>query len=44
MLILNPYALDIMRIASVLCVAGCYNVIESFLKAKFTNETCIRAM
>ena len=44
MLIINPYAWAIMRIASCLCVAGCYTVIESWLQAKVTNETRGRAM
>ena len=44
MLIINPYAWAIMRIASGLCVAGCYTVIESWLQAKVTNETRGRAM
>ncbi len=33
-----------MRIASGLCVAGCYTVIEAWLQAKVTNETRGRAM
>ncbi len=34
----NPYAWAAMRIASGLCVAGCYTVIEAWLNAKVTNE------
>ena len=44
MLIINPYAWAIMRVASGLCVAGCYTVIEAWLQAKVTNETRGRAM
>ena len=44
MLIVNPYAWALMRIASGLCVAGCYTVIEAWLHSKVTNETRGRAM
>ena len=44
MLILDPTAWAIMRIASGMCVAGCYTVIEAWLQAKVTNETRGRAM
>jgi len=44
MLIINPYAWALMRIASGLCIAGCYTVLESWLQAKVTNETRGRAM
>lgn len=44
MLIINPYAWAVMRIASGLCVAGSYTVIEAWLQAKITNETRGRAM
>lgn len=44
MLVINPYALAVMRIASGLCVADCYMVIEAWLQAKVTNETRGRAM
>ncbi|MEL7115973.1 MAG: MFS transporter [Pseudomonadota bacterium] len=44
MLIIDPYAWAGMRIASGLCIAGCYTVIESWLQAKVTNETRGRAM
>ncbi|NIZ14738.1 MFS transporter [Phaeobacter sp. HF9A] len=33
----NPYAWSVMRMASGLCVAGCYTVIEAWLNAKVTN-------
>lgn len=44
MLVVNAYAWAIMRIASGLCVAGCYTVVEAWLQAKVTNETRGRAM
>ena len=44
MLIINPYAWALMRIASGLCIAGCYTVLESWLQAKVTNETRGRTM
>ncbi|MGC1504344.1 MAG: MFS transporter [Sulfitobacter sp.] len=44
MLVVDAYAWAIMRIASGLCVAGCYTVIEAWLQAKVTNETRGRAM
>jgi len=40
----HPLAWAAMRIASGLCVAGCYTVIEAWLNAKVTNETRGRAM
>ncbi|MFP4274802.1 MAG: MFS transporter [Paracoccaceae bacterium] len=44
MLVLDPYAWALMRVATGLCVAGCYTVIEAWLQAKVTNETRGRAM
>lgn len=44
MLVLDPYAWAAMRVASGLCVTGCYTVIEAWLQAKVTNETRGRAM
>jgi len=44
MLIINPYAWALMRIASGLCVAGSYTVIEAWLQAKITNKTRGRTM
>jgi len=44
MLVIDAYAWAIMRIASGLCVAGCYTVIEAWLQAKVTNETRGRTM
>ena len=44
MLIIDPYAWAVMRIASGLCVAGCYTVIEAWLQAKVNNETRGRTM
>ncbi|QPM90103.1 MFS transporter [Pseudooceanicola algae] len=37
MLVTNPYAWALMRIASGLCIAGCYTVIEGWLMARITN-------
>ena len=44
MLIIDPYAWALMRIASGLCIAGCYTVLESWLQAKVTNENRGRTM
>jgi MFS family permease len=44
MLIIDPTAWAIMRVASGLCVAGCYTVIEAWLQAKVTNKTRGRTM
>lgn len=44
MLVIDAYAWAAMRVASGLCVAGCYTVIEAWLQAKVTNETRGRAM
>ncbi|MBS1303949.1 MFS transporter [Loktanella sp. SALINAS62] len=40
----NPYWWALFRVASGLCIAGCYTVIEAWLQAKVTNETRGRAM
>lgn len=44
MLVIDPMAWAAMRVASGLCVAGCYTVIEAWLQAKVTNETRGRTM
>jgi len=44
MMVVDPYAWSMMRIAQGLCVAGCYTVIEAWLQAKVTNATRGRAM
>lgn len=44
MVIIDPLAWALMRVASGVCVAGCYTVIESWLQSKVTNETRGRAM
>ncbi|MEO9651565.1 MAG: MFS transporter [Roseobacter sp.] len=44
MLVIDPYAWAFMRIASGMCVAGCYTVIEAWLQAKVTNQTRGRTM
>ncbi|MFP4043905.1 MAG: MFS transporter [Rhodosalinus sp.] len=44
MLILDPYAWAVMRVAQGLCIAGCFTVIEAWLQAKVTNATRGRTM
>lgn len=44
MLVLDPRAWALMRVASGLCIAGAYTVIEAWLQAKLTNEIRGRAM
>jgi len=44
MLIVDPWAWTLMRVASGLCVAGCYTVIEAWLQAKLTNKIRGRTM
>ncbi len=44
MLIVDPLAWAAMRVASGLCVAGCYTVVEAWLQAKVTNQTRGRTM
>ena len=44
MLVVDPYAWAMMRVASGLCVAGCYTIVEAWLQAKVTHETRGRAM
>ncbi|MDJ0823632.1 MAG: MFS transporter [Paracoccaceae bacterium] len=44
MMVIDPYAWGLMRVATGLCVAGCYTVIEAWLQAAVTNETRGRAM
>lgn len=44
MLIVDPLAWALMRIATGLCIAGCYTVVESWMQAKLTNATRGRAM
>lgn len=44
MLWVDPYAWAVMRVATGLCVAGCYTVIEAWMHAKVTNETRGRTM
>ena len=39
MLIVDPTAWAEMRVATGLCVAGCYTEIEAWLQAKVTNQT-----
>ena len=44
MLVIHPYAWALMRVATGLCIAGCYTVIEAWLQAKVTNQTRGRTM
>ncbi len=44
MLIIDPWAWAVMRIATGLCVAGCYTVVEAWLQAKVTNANRGRTM
>ncbi|RBI75703.1 hypothetical protein DQW77_04870 [Roseovarius sp. TE539] len=44
MMVVDPYAWALMRVASGICVAGCYTVIEAWLQAKVTNATRGRTM
>ena len=44
MLVTEPLAWAGMRVASGLCIAGCYTVIEAWLQSKLTNATRGRAM
>ncbi|MFV0513125.1 MAG: MFS transporter [Jhaorihella sp.] len=44
MLLIGPYAWAAMRVATGLCVAGCYTVIEAWLQARLTNEIRGRTM
>ncbi|WP_204114882.1 MFS transporter [Shimia biformata] len=43
-LVIDPLAWAVMRIASGMCVAGCYTIIEAWLQSRVTNETRGRAM
>lgn len=44
MLVIDAYAWALMRVASGLCIAGCYTVIEAWLQAQVTNKTRGRTM
>lgn len=44
MLLVDPLAWAAMRVASGMCVAGCYTVIEAWLQAKVTNSSRGRTM
>ncbi|MCL4187494.1 MAG: MFS transporter [Rhodobacteraceae bacterium] len=44
MLVIDPYAWALMRVASGVCVAGCYTIVEAWLQAKVTNANRGRAM
>lgn len=44
MIVVDPLAWAVMRVASGFCVAGCYTIVEAWLQSKVTNETRGRAM
>lgn len=44
MLVISPQAWALMRIASGLCIAGCYTVIEAWMNARVTNANRGRIM
>ncbi len=44
MMWVDAYAWALMRVASGMCVAGCYTVIEAWLNARVTNDNRGRAM
>lgn len=44
MLITDPIAWAVMRVATGVCIAGCYTVIEAWLNSEVTNETRGRTM
>ncbi|MCB1395833.1 MAG: MFS transporter [Rhodobacter sp.] len=44
MMLTDPWAWAVMRMATGLAVAGCYTIIEAWLQSKVTNETRGRAM
>ncbi|MEQ8294216.1 MAG: MFS transporter [Roseovarius sp.] len=44
MLIIDPWAWTLMRVATGCCVAGCYTIIEAWLQSKVTNATRGRTM
>ncbi|MGR3571974.1 MFS transporter [Brevirhabdus sp.] len=44
MLVIDPWFWALMRVATGLCVAGCYTIIESWLHSKVSNATRGRTM
>ena len=44
MLLIDPYVWAALRVATGLCIAGCYTVVESWLQAKAVNATRGRVM
>lgn len=44
MMVINPYAWALMRVATGLCIAGCFTVIEAWMQSKVTNTTRGRTM
>ncbi len=43
-IVVDPLAWALMRVASGFCIAGCYTIMESWLQEKVTNETRGRTM
>ncbi|WP_424971291.1 MFS transporter [Dinoroseobacter sp. S76] len=44
MMLVHPIAWAGLRVATGMCIAGCYTVVESWLQARLTNETRGRTM
>ena len=44
MMVIDPWAWSVMRMATGLCVAGCYTIIEAWLHAKLRNSNRGRVM
>lgn len=44
MLVTDPYAWSVMRVATGFSIAGCYTVIEAWLQARISNDVRARAM
>lgn len=44
MLVVDPYAWALMRVATGVCIAGCYTVIEAWLQGKLDNAHRARTM
>lgn len=44
MMLVHPIAWAGLRVATGMCIAGCYTVVESWLQARLTNQTRGRAM
>ncbi|SDI21018.1 MFS transporter [Aliiruegeria lutimaris] len=44
MLVIDPWAWSVMRVATGICIAGCYTVIEAWLQSKLRNANRGRVM